>query len=264
MGRFDLMRLCRGMLAGFWLGLCIAASPMAVAADGAPASASADLDQAVRLTDAAMKAYGALDSYQAVMHRDRVTERGTKSDIIFIRFEKPFSVFMKWIGAERRGQQLLYVPGKFDDQLLCKPPGFFFEFIPIVHMDRDDPRIMKEEAQPIDRAGIGYFLEKFDLDLKDAIASGKVIVRSVREGLADDAPAVWVDVVFDAQEMEYPRLEIGFSETNHLPVAFRLYRNADDLAAEYVYADLKLDPTREDPEFLKEIDRRILSDYLTV
>ena len=126
---------------------------------GTPAFAEPAWNEAQDLIQHSLEAYERLDNYQVRFVRAYPGER--KEEDIFMRFEKPFVVYMHWTAGSSRGLQILYSDRHFDDKILARPGGLLFNFIPIIPMDKDDPRVMKGEAHSIETAGIGYFVHDF-------------------------------------------------------------------------------------------------------
>lgn len=211
----------RGFRAGF-LGLAAAVSllleaPLVHAQTQGSAASDANAPIAHALIQKTLDTYQQIASYEVVLGRQY--RKPDQKDRIFLHFEKPDILFMEWLEGDGRDRQLLYAPHAFGSKLQVRPPGLFFRFIPIVELDKTDPRILKTESRSIDRAGIGPFLEKFSQDFFAAESDGKLRQVTVRT----EAPA-GLDVTFEDPAREYPRVNIVFDPQGGLPSRIELYR----------------------------------------
>ena len=144
---------------------------------------------------------------------------------------------------------------------MSRPGGFLFNFIPIVPLAKDDPRILSQEEHPIETAGIGYFLEDFTQDFVKAKSTNQVKVVSLEATEVDGEEAQRLEVLFDEPGKDYPRVSVAFSKKHNLPVEIRLYAEPDGDPEVYRYLNLKLNPPRDDEAFQKSIDRRLYDHY---
>ncbi|MCA9396731.1 MAG: DUF1571 domain-containing protein [Candidatus Omnitrophica bacterium] len=210
----------------------------------------------------AYEAYQGISNYQVIFER-KETSGNTKSrdEEIFMRFEKPLNLFMKWNTGHSRGQQILFAEGYFDDKLLVRPPGFLFEFIPIVHLDQDDPRLAEGgEKKSIKHAGIGYFLEKFAEDYSEAAASQLVLFSQGDRVDVEGETGQKVIYDFNVPGREYPHVEIVFSDEHRMPIEI-VMTSADNREEVYRYRNLRADVDRSNPEFKKTISPKLVKDY---
>ena len=227
----------------------------------APAAAEADPFEPVQaVVDRALGAYGALNSYQAHLHRElRLKDGRMKSEEMFLRCDKPHTVFLKYLTGSSATLQVLYSEGNFGGKLMTRPPGLFFDFIPIQAMDPADPRVTSAENRPIQDAGIGHMIEKFSADLAEARISGlaRVVSLAPAEGMSG---VTRLEVVLDLPGRTYPKTVMYFEDGEGLPIGMEM-APADGPATEiYRYSDFQPDPAKDDAVFLRMIDRRILVD----
>jgi len=240
-------------------------APEAVASS-APAEKSplyeGDAARAHHVISLSLSAYGNLRSYQADFEREMFKDgKPVKSEKIYMRFEKPFVIFMKWLSGRSMGQQIVYSKDDFDGKLLTRPPGFFFLFIPIVHLAPDDPRLMKEEKQPIQNAGVGYFLGKFSSDFEEAAAAGQLEVLSVRLDSLRGEEVTWLRVRFNTPGREYPVVSVAFSQNSRMPLEIRLFTEGNVLSRAYRYGNFTFNPPRDHNAFRSGIDGRLWDMY---
>lgn len=213
----------------------------------------------------AYKAYQNIFSYQVIFERNEVLESSKKRDEeIFMRFEKPLNIFMKWISGHSRGQQILFAEGYFKDELLVRPPGLLFEFIPIVHLKENDPRLTQGgEKRSIKQAGIGYFLETFIQDYSEAVQIN--LVSYTNGSQVDVSGEIGERVIyeFNVPGREYPHVEIVFSEDHQLPLEI-LMKSRDRHEEIYRYKNFQINVDRNDSEFRKSISPKLIKNYLLI
>jgi hypothetical protein len=177
---------------------------------------------------------------------------------IFLKFDKPFKIYMLWLNTRKQGLQVLYERGKHDGKLAIHKPGLFFA--PVIFLPQDSPWVKEgSEAYDIEDAGIGTFLEDFAAMAEHAAAEGKIETKVTEspEGAAVDVsfPGARKDKIYFAS-----RVEVLFDAVSKLPTKMKLYDFNGGLSGTYEYAELKLNPS-EDPEFKRLAHRAIYPLY---
>ena len=87
--------------------------------------------------------------------QERVNGELLPEQTVFMKLrEKPFSVYMKWIGKNSRGQEALYVAGINDGKVKVHQGGLLG--IINLNLDPEGKMAMKDNRHPITDAGIGY------------------------------------------------------------------------------------------------------------
>ncbi len=218
------------------------------------------INQAQTVIQQSVQAYEQLQSYQSLMQREYPGE-DKKSEDIWVRFEKPFVIFMGWKAGPKSGLQIVYARDHFEDKILARPKGFLFTFIPIVHMSKTDPRIGDEEEHSIDTAGIGYMLNDFAEDFLKALPEDKLDVVSIKDVEIQGEAAQEITVVFDDPSRKYPKVSVAYSKEHGLPVETTYFTSTDQPYEIYRYLNLKPNSALNDEEFKTAIDHR-LHDYL--
>lgn len=271
-GAAALIAACAGFEA---LGIFLASDARAegAAAIQAPAApAAADrMTQAGQLIQKGQAAYDALKGYEARMHRELRLKNGRlKIDEMYLRYDKPHTVFLKYTDGAQASLQVLYSEGKFDGKLMTRPPGPLFDFIPIVAMSPDDPRVKNEESRPIQNAGIGHMIEKFSADWAAAAAAGQASVVSIM----NDEVAVYgvhaepavksirLEALIQTPGRDHPKVVVQFRAYDGLPIQMDLYPAGSASPDEsYIYYAITPNPAMNDAMFVGMIDKRILELY---
>lgn len=217
-------------------------------------------------------AYDALNGYQARMHREiRKKDGRLQMAEMFLRIDKkPATVLLKYTDGPQATLQVLQSEGNFDGKLMTRPPGLFFDFIPIVAMSPDDPRVKSEESRPIQTVGIGHMIEAYSEDWAKAEAKGQAKVLSImRDEVLVTGPyaepatkTIRLELLIDSPEEKHPKTVLHFRESDGLPVQIALYAAGSDVPDEtYTYYAIVTNPAKDDPAFVSLVDRRLLELY---
>jgi hypothetical protein len=129
-----------------------------------------------RLHRLAVERYASIPGYSAQVHqREQVGGINKPEELMLFKFRKsPWSVYFKWVGNAGHGREVVYVPGRYKDEIhtllaagdvFWKPAGSRFAISPDNILTRGRSR------HPITEAGIGSLLDRFSLIL-DAQSKG--------------------------------------------------------------------------------------------
>lgn len=236
-----------------------------------PAAAADRSAEAGQLISRGQAAYDAIGSYTARMHRElRLKSGRLKIDEMFLRYDKPKTIFLKYVSGSQNGLQVLFSEGNFGGKLMTRPPGPMFDFIPIVEMSPDDKRIKNEESRPIQNAGIGHLISKFSADWTAAEAAGQAEVvsiindevRAYGTNAGEPVKTKRLEVLLNTPGRMHPKTVVHFRESDGLPVQMELFKAGSSSPDEaYTYHAIKLDPAKDDAAFVNMIDKRLLKHY---
>jgi hypothetical protein len=222
---------------------------------------SPDILQAEDLLNQAQSRYSRLQGYQADFEREELKEGKWRNVEGFLKFEKPFNLFYGLQRGHHAGRQILYAEGHFNDKMQVRPPGFFFNFIPIVAIETDDPRVTKEENHSIKSLGIGPFLEEFYEAFERAKSKGELTVLTMEDAVVGEEKGKRIDVRFDGRDYDYPRTTIVFSDDHRMPIEIQLFQTSEEVQGIYRYLNMKLDSPSDDPSFKRHADHRLYRLY---
>ena len=164
------------------VALPVALAPSAEAAQAIPVSTivqppEGDREVIRKILDEAAARIATIDSFQARLTR-RQAHSGQKEtdERISFRFRKdPRSVHLKWIGEEGRGREILWVKGRYNDELqILTARGDMFPFSPSTRLSfsPDDPLVRSKCKQDIRKAGLEEFTARLE-----AVASSHQVDR---------------------------------------------------------------------------------------
>lgn len=124
-----------------------------------------------------------MDSYVLRLKRREVANgRQKPEEIILFKFRRePFSVFLKWLGNEAKGREVVYVKGQYDNKIHTRVAAGDALLVPagtVISLAVDSPLVKSSSRHPITQAGLEHFVERFGL-LVDAVEK-KTYPGSVR------------------------------------------------------------------------------------
>lgn len=231
---------------------------------GTPAFAGPE--DAVRLSRAlneGLAAWQNVHDYEA--HFTKQETSGGKTgpeEKIFLKFEKPFKIFLGWLNTHKQGLQVFYERGKHGGKLAIHQPGLALGLVPVVFLEQSSPWVREGSATfDIEDAGIGTFLEDLAKDVLEAERQNRLNARIVK----DDAAGLSADIEFMNSKKEESfmarRVEVFFDAASRLPTRMALYDEAGVLIGRYTYENLALNAGPAGAALKKNAHRKIFRLY---
>jgi outer membrane lipoprotein-sorting protein len=196
-------------------------------------------------------AYAKVDDYTATfLKKERVKGEVLPEETIFLKFKKPFKVYMKWLPGPHKGRESLYVQGRYDDKVIGHEGGIL-SFITL-RMDPSGGMAMKGNRHPITDVGIGRLIEIIMTNVRRAGKEGVLETGPVGEGEVYGRKTYNINIKFDAgKEKGYYCKDINLwvDRELYLPVKIAVYGWDGEFLEGYGYKDLKINPGLKDEEF---------------
>lgn len=216
------------------------------------------------LLAASSASYAQVKDYSSFFYKEERSEKGIDpKEKIYLKFEKPFKIFMKWLEPDRKGGvQVMYERGQHNNKLVVHKPGLLLGLAPIIFLDQNSPYVKEGSASyNIEDAGIGAFLTDLSEDVEKASKDGKL--KAEFPEATDQGQSV--DIVFEGSSkqsgfMAY-RVVVFFDRATNLPIRMQLFDWNGNVTGTYAYEDLKLNTGSTDPEFKKESHRKLFKLY---
>ncbi|MBI3988113.1 MAG: DUF1571 domain-containing protein [candidate division NC10 bacterium] len=206
---------------------------------------AADLLELLTLLQHAESNYAKVFDYTAVLWRqERIGSTLRPEEIILLKFQKPFKVYMKWIDGSKAGREALYVEGTYQDKLLVHEPKGLPRFFTAV-LDPRSPWVFKESRHPITDVGIGKLLDLIILNAERGRQRGEL--RLIDHGTIEDGGRrtrrIEGILPGDPKAGYYCyRLIVHLDDETKLPVKVLVYDWDDQLVEAYAYTALRLNP----------------------
>lgn len=182
---------------------------------------------------------------------------------IYLKFEKPFKIFMHWQNAPKKGLQVMYERGRHDGKLVIHKPTPLLALVPVIFLDQNSPWVRSgSKSYNIEDAGLGTFLEDFEKETREAAAAGNLRVVSAETPASMQGNAY--DIYFEntnseSHVMAY-HVHVVFDAKTGLPIYQELYDWNDQIKGRYYYKDLRLNVGNES-SFQKNIHHSLYKIY---
>jgi hypothetical protein len=219
---------------------------------------SGDHARLTALLKESLLSYEGVKNYKAIFHKTERSDSGPGAlEKIYLKFEKPWKIYMGWLNTHKKGLQVVYERGRHDGKLVIHKPGLLLGLMPVVFLDQNSPWVREGSASyDIEDAGIGTFLTDFS----------KAVARGLREkklkvefGQDKKVEVIFTDSEKNEDYFAY-RIRVLFDEQNKLPVWMELFDWQDRLIGVYEYQDLEIN-VENDEEFKKQINRHLFKIY---
>lgn len=163
--------------------------------------------------------------------------------------EKPLSIAMKWVQNAPIGDAILYVDGKFNNQMVVRPKGIWNKLIGPQLRDPEGPEAMENTLRPVTMFGFRKML----VSLRDVyvLAEKRGDCTSHYVGLKNVAgrDALAIERILPLKD-DYPaKKTIWYMDVKDLvPLGIEAYDWDDQLTCSYTYKDIKFNTsiTQED------------------
>ncbi|MBK9756318.1 MAG: DUF1571 domain-containing protein [Nannocystis sp.] len=205
-----------------------------------------------QLLGAMEAAYAGVKDYTAtLLKQERVKGKLLPRETIQVKFRKPFSIYMKWTGSEKAGQEVLYVRGRNDGQMRAHP-GSFPDVT--VSLKPGSGLAMRGNRHPITEASLGDVLALMLRDLKrsEARPQDGVTLTDLGEETRFGARVRCVEGRFPADGYYAPRLRICVFVASKLLSRVQAWDAGDRLVEDYEYRDLRVNVGLRDRDFAED------------
>jgi outer membrane lipoprotein-sorting protein len=211
---------------------------------GSPQTA---LEKWLQQTDEAL---ARVDSYTATFHRiELVKGKLIPEQIAFLKFQRPFKVYMKWLSPSK-GQESLYVQGTNQNKIRAHGTGL--KGLVTVNLEPTSARAMQNSRHPLTEAGLRVLMGKISSNAARGLRAGELTAldhgeqtvygRKTREleGILPKDPA---------KGYYCYRCIVNLDLETKMPIKARIFDWADRLVECYGYENLKLNPGLSDKDF---------------
>ena len=200
---------------------------------------------------AAEEAYGRVTNYTAIFHKQQhVGGTLLQEGATFIKFRKPFSLYMRWTAGPHAGCELLYVEGWNENRAKVHTGGFL-RFI-TRNLDPKHPRLMAGNLRPFTDTGLGYLVKTVAVNVRKGIKAGELSCLGHGEEMVYGRKTQPLEVVFPkdkAKGYDAYRLIINQDMASKILIGIRAYDWDDHLFENYGYEDLNLNAGLTDADF---------------
>jgi len=195
--------------------------------------------------------YSRLEDYTAIFRkRERIGESTIYDERIFMKFQKPFKVYMKWLDESR---EALYVGGEYSDKVLVHYHGLFG--MTTSAFSPDSALVMHNNRHPIFEIGFGFILEVLKKNFTLAEQYGEVEIIRMEDDVFDGRPSIVIEARFTPREGRkyYTSLMICQIDKEFMvPVSISCYNEKGEFQEQYSYVSVKINQNLGAMDFSRE------------
>jgi outer membrane lipoprotein-sorting protein len=196
-------------------------------------------------------AYQKVNDYTAVFHKRNMRDgKVTPEENIYIKYKKPFKLYMKWLNGPHEGREAIYIKGMNNNEMVGHECGVLglFDW----NLDPKCETAMKEQRHPLTDMGVGRLVEIISGDAKRAAAAKqlRLVYLGEEKVYGNKVWHIRMDLP-PIKDYYSPKSEGWIDEESHLPLKVILYDPKGEFIESFGYSDLKLNPGLSDAEFEK-------------
>ncbi|MBW3541472.1 MAG: DUF1571 domain-containing protein [Planctomycetes bacterium] len=230
------------------------------------------LERDLELLEAGHRRLADCAGYTATFCRcERSGEELGDTQVIQLKLRhSPFSVYMKWLGAEA-GREVLYVDGEHDGRMIVRAGGLKGRLLPVLRLDPNGSLATRESRHRITEAGLLSLVRKMLVNRRRDLEQLEGLRCELQEDQSfADRPCIAMKIEFldPSYDPEY-RGTVHFIDREWaIPVLVRNYGWPEDvsgarpsqldetaLVEQYSYTDVRLDAALTADDFDPENPR---------
>lgn len=242
-------------LASLTLNLLVLASALLAAPASAQSPAPASAAEAVQLRQhvyAMERAYASVRDYTATFYKqERVKGRLLAVETMQLKFRKPFGVYLRWVGGDFDGREVLYVRD-WNDGKIRAHQGSFPDVT--VNLRPDSNLAMRGNRHPITQMGFGEVIKLMVRDARHSEANPQDGVEYIDHGESDvygvRSRCIEASVPLRSFADYYAhRARICFDVKSKMPTRVTVWDYEDALIEDYGFENVRLNPGLSDADF---------------
>lgn len=182
-----------------------------------------------------------VDSYTAVFHnQERIEGKLTSEQIIEMKFQKPFKVYLKWVDGSHKGREALYIEGENHNRLKAHDGGLLS--LVTVNIDPRGARALKGSRHPITDAGLHKLVGLLRSNTIAGSTNGHLSVRHLGEGEFFGRKTIGFEGVFTKGATGYycHRAILHLDSELMVPIKVQIFDERNQVVEIYGYRNLRL------------------------
>ena len=206
-----------------------------------------DLEKRFQETEAAL---AKVNNYTAIFHRiERVDGKLVPETTTFLKFRRPFMVYMRWINP-LAGQESLYIQGANNNKVRAHGSGI--AGLLTVNLDPTGTLAMKNSRHPVTEAGLENLVKKIGANLLRGLRAGELTSKDRGEQTVYGRKTRELEGVLPkdpAKGYYCYRCIVNLDVETKMPIQTRIFDWEDQLVECYGYEHLNLSPGLSDKDF---------------
>lgn len=193
--------------------------------------------------------YEQLKDYTCILNkRELVKGEILEQNNIMVKFKKPLCIYLKWTEGSDKGNEAIYVKGKYNNELQAHMGGFLnvYNF----SLDPKGNTAMKNNRHAITEAYIGQivYLIKSNYELYKKSQAGSITYEGMRD--LDGVKTMLFKATFPEGKGYYAhRLMISIDAKTFLPIRTEIYGWKNEFLEMYHYSKIKINTGLTDKDF---------------
>jgi hypothetical protein len=186
--------------------------------------------------------------------QERLAGQLGKEQTVQVKFmENPFSVAMAWVKNKPTAEKVIYVEGKYDNQMLVKPNLPFAGMIGTVTRPPDGPDAKRQSLRTVNQFGFKRSLRSL-LDVYEEAAHRGELKQEFGGRAEFDGRACLLLVRYLPERDEYPgyKTVTCIDEQYLVPTFLEAFDSSGQLLARYSYQNVKFNTGLTADDFLPE------------
>lgn len=196
-----------------------------------------------------------VDSYTAVFHKqERIDGRLREEETVFMKFKRPFKIYMKWIRPPHEGRELLHVAGWNGNRIRIHGGGGLLGLI-TMNLDPHGRAVMRANRHVITESGLEHLVGVVAANIRKGVATGEVRFVDLGRDNVYGRDARTVELRFPADRAKgyyCCRAVLSLDAENRMPLRILVFDADDRLVERYEYEDVRLDAGLTDADFAPE------------
>jgi len=241
------------LLVGLFCIQCIPSNPgghstVAIAKNASPADSPQRIADLARADHVALLALcrqryvqNVRDYTCTLIKQERINGAlGDEQEIAVKFLESPFSVAMTWVRNAPLGDKVLYVEGKYDNQMIVRPSNALLRMLaPSVFRKPDGPEAMRNTLRPASTFGFHRGLRDLVAVYEEARKAGDLEQRFGGYATVEGRRAIVLERYLPPKD-EYPAWKtLVYIDLEHfVPICIEGYDWQKRLSCRYVYKDI--------------------------
>lgn len=197
--------------------------------------------------------YAKVDNYTTIfLIQERIGDKLQPESKIILKFKKPFMVYMKWLEGPKKGNEILYVDGKYNNEILVRTNKWYNALIG--SLDPHGALAMDGNRHPVTEVGIGHLVNVLVTSFRQAKEQGDALIQEFSaEATMFDRPAYKIEATFPPSKYykDAARIILYIDKEHQLPVFITIFNEANQLVEKYGYQDLQLNVGLTEKDFDK-------------
>lgn len=191
------------------------------------------------------------ESYTAIFHKQERIKGWLKTkETVFLKFKKPFKVYMKWIDGPGKGREVLYIEGWNRNRILVREPaGLGFVTL---NLNPLGPLAMQGSRHPITEAGLGFLIKLLGDNFRKGWLLGELECKTGLQEMVYGRKTLTVEVRFPKKpNFDYYcyRSILNIDLETKIPIRVQVFDWEDRLIGDYGYEHLILNAHLTDKDF---------------